>query len=139
MIDFDKLMKGGGKPKLRTRSGLEVVSWRIQEDTPDSFFPIRATIKLPDGTTAEMPFNRNGRRFINTESEWDLEVARRRRRGYLTDKIDTMPEPLKAIQCYKKRDYSGIRSANKIGKVVFPSESVRYNVEIGSASNEGLG
>lgn len=50
-----------------------------------------------------------------------------------------MPEPLKAIQCYQKRDYAGIRSANKMGKVVFPAESVRYNVMIGRASyDDGL-
>lgn len=49
-----------------------------------------------------------------------------------------MPEPLRAIQCYKERNYAGIRSANKMG-IVFPTESVRYNVEIGSASDEGLG
>ena len=58
--------------------------------------------------------------------------------GKAKERLDTMPEPLKAIQCYKKKDYSGIRSANKMG-IVFPTESVRYNVEIGSASDEGLG
>lgn len=59
--------------------------------------------------------------------------------GKAKERLDTMPKPLKAIQCYKERNYSGIRSANKMGKVVFPAESVRYNVEIGNASNEGLG
>lgn len=59
-------------------------------------------------------------------------------KGKTKERLDTMPEPLKAIQCYKDRAYAGIRSANKIG-VVFPTESVRYNVEIGSASDEGLG
>jgi hypothetical protein len=59
--------------------------------------------------------------------------------GKTKERLDTMPEPLKAIQCYKDRNYDGIRSANKIGRVVFPTESVRYNVEIGRASNEGLG
>lgn len=59
--------------------------------------------------------------------------------GKAKERLDTMPEPLKAIQCYKERNYAGIKSANKIGKVVFPTESIRYNVEIGRASDEGLG
>lgn len=59
--------------------------------------------------------------------------------GKTKERLDTMPEPLRAIQCYKERNYDGIRSANKTGKVVFPTESVRYNVEIGSTSNEGVG
>lgn len=59
--------------------------------------------------------------------------------GKTKERLDTMPEPLRAIQCYKNRDYAGIKSANKIGKVVFPTESIRYNVEIGRASDEGLG
>lgn len=61
-----------------------------------------------------------------------------RQRGKAKERLDTMPEPLRAIQCYKERNYAGIRSANKMG-IVFPTESVRYNVEIGSASDEGLG
>ena len=136
MIDFDKLMKG--KPKLRTRSGLEVVSWRIQEDTPDTFFPIRATIKLKDGETIEVPYNRNGRRFINAESEWDLEVARRRRRDYITDKLDTMPDVMRAIECVRNKDLDGVRSANKIGGYAPNAEKLRYNYIIGK-SDEGLG
>lgn len=58
--------------------------------------------------------------------------------GKTKERLDTMPEPLRAIQCYKDRNYAGLRSANKMG-IVFPTESVRYNVEIGSASYEGLG
>ena len=54
------------------------------------------------------------------------------------ERLDTMPEPLRAIECIRRKDYDGIRSANKCGKVVFASESVRYNLEIGNA-DEGLG
>ena len=136
MIDFDKLMKG--KPKLRTRSGLEVVSWRIQEDTPDSFFPIRATIKLEDGTTTEVPYNRNGRRFINTESEWDLEVVKQKRRELSSNKLDTMPDVMRAIECVRNKDLDGVRSANKIGGYAPNTEKLRYNYIIGN-SDEGLG
>lgn len=136
MIDFDKLMKG--KPKLCTRGGLEVVSWRVQEDTPDTFFPIRATIKLEDGTTTEVSYNRNGRRFINAESEWDLEVTRRRRRDYLTDKLDTMPDVMRAIECARRKDLGGVTSANKIGGYAPNTEKLRYNYIIGN-SDEGLG
>lgn len=54
-------------------------------------------------------------------------------KGKAKERLDTMPEPLRAIECYNKRDYSGIRSA------IFPAESVRYNVKIGRANyDDGL-
>ena len=136
MIELGKTKVG--KTPLRTRGGLTVERWWLQEDVEDSFFPIRAIIRIPDGTTAEMPFNRNGRRFINTESEWDLFVCEPKRKRRSTEKLGTMPDVMRAIACARAKDTDGIASANKYR---FPSagkeDKIRYNYAI--VSHEGLG
>ena len=135
MVDFSEIDQ---TTPLRTRGGLNVIEWWLQEDVPDTFFPIRAIIEMPDGLKAEMPFNRNGRRFINAESEWDLEVTRLRKRAHSTDKLDTMPDVMKAIECVRNKDLDGVRSANKMGGYAHNAEKLRYNYIIGK-SDEGLG
>lgn len=132
MIELAKLKVG--KTPLRTRSGLKVQCWRIQKDMPDTFFPIRAIIVHRDGTTEEIAYNYNGRRYINVESDYDLYVDApvRKKLPY-----DCMPEPLRAIQCVQAQNYSGIRSANKCS-MTQQQNQLRYNYTIGE-SDEGLG
>lgn len=105
-----------GKTPLRTRSGLKVESWRIQEDVADTFFPIRAVIRHHDGTTEEVMYNYNGRRYINVQSDYDLYVDLPAREKL---KYDCMPEPLRAIRCIAEGNLYGVTSANKRDKTPF--------------------
>lgn len=138
MINLTKVE--AGKTPLRTRAGYKVVKWWLQEDIPDTFFPIRAIIEMPDGTTAEMPFNRNGRRFINVASEFDLyAIPPRHKRRTSDEKLDVMPDVWRTIQCVKIGDLDGVTRANKWRKhITSRNEKLVYNYVIGR-SDERMG
>lgn len=125
--------------KLRTRGGHKVIRWYTVEDSSWTFFPLRAVIEVAKGVTEEHPYNHNGRRYINTESELDLMVAQRRskRRRVEPWPYDCMPDPIRAMQCVEERDYKGITSANKCS-MTQQQNRLRYNYTIGK-SDEGLG
>ena len=67
-----EIRKDARRQKFQTRGGLEVRDWFFVNRPHTTFFPIRAIIVLPDGTTEEHPYTRSGRRYINVESELDL-------------------------------------------------------------------
>ena len=126
--------------KLRTKGGHKVIRWYTVEDISSTFFPLRAVIEVAKGVTEEHPYNHNGRRYINTESELDLMVGTRKpkkRKRVEPWPYDCMPEPLRAIQCVKERDYQGITNANKCSMTPQQNQ-LRYNYTIGE-SDEGLG
>ena len=87
---------------------------------------------FPNGATEEHPYTRSGRRYINVESELDLiplKVKRERAEG-----LDCMPDVLRAIECVKNKDMSGVRSANKVNDVWTGAQQPYCpEVEIGSS------
>lgn len=134
-----ELKKLNEKTTLRTRAGHEVVSWSVVEKPAETFFPLRAKIRLEDGSVVEMPFNHNGRRFMNTASEYDLFVMLPKRNRQSTEKLDTMPDVMTAIECARRGDFHGVISANKYKWAsVSSDDKLRYNYIIGR-SDEGLG
>lgn len=101
--------------KLRTRGGHKVISWHTVKDSSSTFFPLRAVIEVAKGVTEVHPYNHNGRRYINIESELDLMVAQRRskRRRVEPWPYDCMPEPLRAIAYIRAGEIDKVRLANK--------------------------
>ena len=110
-FEIKKPTDGRVRQKLQTRDGREVQDWWFISRADRTFFPIRAIIKLSDGTTEEHPYTRGGRRYINVESPLDLVPAPRERKR--VEGLDCMPDMLKAIRCVRNKDMSGVRSANK--------------------------
>lgn len=127
-----EIRKDARRLKFQTRGGLEVRDWFFVNRPHTTFFPIRAIIVLPNGTTEEHPYTRSGRRYINVESELDLipiRVKRERAEG-----LDCMPDLLRAIECVKNKDMSGVRSANKDNDVWTGAQHPYCpEVEIGSS------
>lgn len=118
-IDLDNMIPG--KTPLCTRGGHIVLDWFIVENPNETFFPIRALIKLSKRDVELMPYTRSGRRYINVESEYDLMLMGEEEPVSASIKkmckdawpYDCMPEPLRAIEAVKARDMHGVRSANK--------------------------
>lgn len=139
MVDFSELPK---TTPLRTRGGLNVIEWWKQEDVPDTFFPIRAKIMFANGEIKVLPYTRGGRRYINITSRYDLVTRKHKkhkeRQRQELGKHDVMPDVLRAIECVRKKDFTGVKSANKSSKCTTDKEVLRYNYIIGS-SDEGLG
>lgn len=79
-FEIKKPTDGRVRQKLQTRDGREVQDWWFISRADRTFFPIRAIIKLSDGTTEEHPYTRGGRRYINVESPLDLVPAPRERK-----------------------------------------------------------
>jgi hypothetical protein len=118
--------------KLRTRGGHKVISWHTVEDSSSTFFPLRAVIEAAKGVTEEHPYNHNGRRYINTESELDLMVAQRRpkRRRVEPWPYDCMPEPLRAIAYIRAGEIDKVKLANKNYSTPATKGAIT-NIEIG--------
>jgi hypothetical protein len=118
--------------KLRTRGGHKVISWHTVEDSSSTFFPLRAVIEVAKGVTEEHPYNHNGRRYINTESELDLMVAQRRskRRRVEPWPYDCMPEPLRAIVYIRAGEIDKVKLANKNYSTPATKGAIT-NIEIG--------
>lgn len=139
MVDFSEMPQ---TTPLRTRGGLDVLEWWLQEDTPDSFFPIRAKVMFANGEIKVLSYTRGGRRYINTTSRYDLETRKhkkhKRRTLQIGDRPDVMPDVLRAIECVRKKDFTGLKSANKSSKYTNDKEVLRYNYIIGR-NDEGLG
>lgn len=114
-INLDNMIPG--KTPLCTRGGHMVLDWFIVENPNETFFPIRALIKLSRHDVQQMPYTYSGRRYINTESEFDLMPIDAKLPHKAKHKeswpYDCMPEPLRAIEAVKARDMHGVRSANK--------------------------
>lgn len=116
-FEIKKGERGVRRQKFKTRDGRKVKEWWFVNRPHETFFPIRAVIENADGTTEEHPYNRNGRRYINVQSELDLvPYVEHKPKGH-TKGLDTMPDVLKAIRCVRAKDMSGVRSANKIGEL----------------------
>lgn len=139
MGDFSELPQ---TTPLRTRGGLDVLEWWLQEDVPDTFFPIRAKVMSSNGEIKVLPYTRGGRRYINITSRYDLVIRKhkkhKRRMLQIGDRPDVMPDVMRAIECVRKKDFIGVKSANKSSKYTNDKEVLRYNYIIGS-SDEGLG
>lgn len=143
MVDFSELSQ---TTPLRTRGGLDVIEWWLQEDVPDTFFPIRAKVMFSNGEIKVLPYTRGGRRYINITSRYDLVTRKykkhnkkhKKRLRQEPGKHDVMPDVLRAIECVRKKDFIGVKSANKSSKYTNDKEVLRYNYIIGS-SDEGLG
>lgn len=138
MVDFSELSQ---TTPLRTRGGLDVLEWWLQEDVPDTFFPIRAKVMFANGEIKVLPYTRGGRRYINITSRYDL-VARKhkkhkRRTLQIGDRPDVMPDVLRAIECVRKKDFVGVKSANKRSDYPSLNETIIYNYTIG-CSDGGL-
>lgn len=118
--------------KLRTKGGHKVISWHTVEDSSSTFFPLRAVIEVAKGVTEEHPYNHNGRRYINTESELDLMVAQRRskRRRVEPWPYDCMPDPLSAIAYIRAGEISKVCLANKNYSTPATKGAIT-NIEIG--------
>lgn len=58
--------------------------------------------------------------------------------GKAKERLDTMPDVMRAIECVRNKDLDGVRSANKIGGYAPNTEKLRYNYIIGN-NDEGLG
>lgn len=106
-----------------TRDGREVRRWWVVDTPEDTFFPVRAEIVQPNGWVEVMPFTRNGRRYINIESGEDLMM----RAPSVHARPDCMPDVMRAIECAKRRDSHGVRSANKEGNTWSSSEVGKYD------------
>ena len=105
------ISKSDYRQKFQTRGGLEVRYWSFLNRTNKAEYPIRATIVHPDGTTESISYTRSGQRYIDRESVYDLipaKVSKERK-----EKLDCMPDVLRAIRCVRNKDMSGVRSANK--------------------------
>lgn len=119
--------------KLRTKGGHKVISWHTVEDVSSTFFPLRAVIEVAKGVTEEHPYTRNGRRYINTESELDLMVATEvKRRRVEPWPYDCMPEPLRAIAYIRAGEISKVCLANKSYSTPTTRGAIT-NIEIGYA------
>lgn len=118
--------------KLRTRGGHKVISWHTVEDSSSTFFPLRAVIEVAKGVTEEHPYNHNGRRYINTESELDLMVAQRRSKRKRVEPwpYDFMPEPLRAIAYIRAGEIDKVKLANKNYSTPATKGAIT-NIEIG--------
>lgn len=88
---------------------------------PDTFFPIRAKVMSSNGEIKVLPYTRGGRRYINITSRYDLVIRRhkkhKRRKLLIGDRPDVMPDVMRAIECVRKKDFIGVKSANKSSKV----------------------
>lgn len=145
MVDFSELSK---ETQLRTRGGLDVIEWWKQEDVPDTFFPVRAKVMFANGEIKVLPYTRGGRRYINIASRYDLMIREHKKQKKQKKhkkcqrqepgKHDVMPDVMRAIACARKKDFTGVKSANKSSKCTTDKEVLRYNYIIGS-SDEGLG
>lgn len=120
--------------KLRTKGGHKVISWHTVGDISSTFFPLRAVIEVAKGVTEEYPYNHNGRRYINTESELDLMVAQRRskRRRVEPWPYDCMPDPIRAISYIRAGEISKVCLANKSYSTPTTRGAIT-NIEIGYA------
>lgn len=133
-FEITKGESGKMRQKLQTRAGLRVIAWRFVRCPNETFFPIRATIEMPDGTTEEHPYTRSGRRYINVESAIDLVPAVEPKEQRERERLDCMPDVLRAIECVRNKDMSGVRSANK-DNVIWKEPTygeAQANIEIGS-------
>lgn len=139
MGDFSELPQ---TTPLRTRGGLDVIEWWLQEDVLDTFFPIRAKVMFSNGEIKVLPYTRGGRRYINITSRYDLVTRKhkkhKKRLRQEPGKHDVMPDVLRAIECVRKKDFTGVKSANKSSKYTNDKEVLRYNYIIGR-NDEGLG
>lgn len=122
--------------KLVTRDGREVIDWYIIEHPEETFFPIRALVRSHDGEGQEMmPFTRSGRRYINVKSGSDLMILNAMndpvKRQPKEERLDTMPDPIKAIAAVKRHDINAVRRANKDNMAATASDA-SLNYEIGS-------
>lgn len=91
---------------------------------------------------------RGGRRYINIASRYDLMIREqkkhkkhkkhKRRTLQMGDRPDVMPDVLRAIECVRKKDFAGVKSANKRSDYPSLNETIIYNYTIG-CSDEGLG
>ena len=110
---------------LRTRDRREVMAWRTVGDPRESLWCVEVTVNDPQG---ELTYrvNQNGHRYANVKSSDDILVVDDARLG-------CMPEPLKAIECAKRGDMPGIRSANKTWDVA--PEPLLVHTEIGWYNN----
>lgn len=120
--------------KLRTKGGHKVIRWYTVEDVSSTFFPLRAVIEVAKGVTEEHPYNHNGRRYINTESELDLMVAQRRSKRKRVEPwpYDCMPDPLRAIAYIRAGEISKVCLANKSYSTPTTKGAIA-NIEIGFA------
>lgn len=132
MVDFSELPQ---TTPLRTRGGLDVIEWWLQEDVPDSFFPVRAKVMFANGEIKVLPYTRGGCRYINITSRYDLEIREhkkhKRRTLQIGDRPDVMPDVLRAIECVRKKDLAGVKSANKRSDYPSLNETIIYNYAIG--------
>lgn len=142
MVDFSELPK---TTPLRTRGGLDVIEWWLQEDVSDTFFPIRAKVMFSNGEIKVLPYTRGGRRYINIASRYDLMIREQKKQKkhkkcqrQEPGKHDVMPDVMRAIECARKKDFTGVKSANKSSKCTTDKEVLRYNYIIGR-NDEGLG
>lgn len=120
--------------KLRTRGGHKVIRWYTVEDISSTFFPLRAVIEVAQGVIEEHPYNHNGRRYINTESELDLMVAPQgsKRRRVEPWPYDCMPEPMRAIAYIRSSEMDKVKFANKNKSYSTPAtRGAITNIEIG--------
>lgn len=118
--------------KLRTKGGHKVISWYTVENSSSTFFPLRAVIEVAKGVTEEHPYNHNGRRYINTESELDLMVAQRRSKWRRVESwpYDCMPEPLRAIAYIRAGKIYKVKLADKNYSTPTTKGAIT-NIEIG--------
>lgn len=119
--------------KLRTKGGHKVIRWYTVEDASSTFFPLRAVIEVAKGVTEEHPYNRNGRRYINTESELDLMVGTRKpkkRKRVEPWPYDCMPDPIRAISYIRAGEIAKVCLANKSYSTPTTKGAIT-NIEIG--------
>lgn len=110
---------------LITRDGRRVIRWRgVRND--DTFLPIEAVVESKSGKHRKARYTHFGNRYINVSSPDDLILKRKETRCGEVWKYDTMPEPLRAIECIRQGDYHGARAVNK------HSINSRREVEISS-------